>query len=158
MRPCKCRMIHGSPAAIRFKPCGIPLDSLLELNMTMDEFKAVRLADLLGMYQEEAAEKMKVSRQTFGNIVESVRKKIADVLVNGKALRIEGGEVKVMERHFTCSDCRNEWAVGFGVGRPEKCPKCSSTNFHRNSGERVCGKGFGAGRGQCHHGRGGKRQ
>jgi ArsR family transcriptional regulator len=65
--------------------------------LTIDEFEAVRLADLDGLYQEDAAKKMNVSRQTFGNIIESAHKKIADTIVNAKALRIKGGIVKMTQ-------------------------------------------------------------
>jgi len=67
---------------------------LEEINLTLDELEAVRLADLDGLYQEDAAKKMDISRQTFGNIINSAHKKIADALLNGKALKIEGGPVK----------------------------------------------------------------
>ncbi|MDD5692416.1 MAG: DUF134 domain-containing protein [Candidatus Omnitrophica bacterium] len=67
---------------------------LEEVNLTLDELEAVRLADLKGLYQEEAAKKMDISRQTFGNIIEKAHRKIADVLLNAKALKIEGGKVK----------------------------------------------------------------
>lgn len=67
--------------------------------MTLDEFEAVRLADLGGLYQEEAAAQMKVSRPTFSRIVEAAHRKIADALVHGKALRIEGGPVRVTGHH-----------------------------------------------------------
>lgn len=66
--------------------------------MSLDEFEAVRLADLDGLYQEQAAEQMHVSRTTFSRIVASARRKMADAIVHGKALRIEGGPVQVMGR------------------------------------------------------------
>lgn len=90
-RPFKCRRVFGMPGADFFKPRGIPLSDLQEIGLTIDEFEAIRLADLEGLYQEEAAKKMDVSRQTFGNIVASAHKKIADAIVNGKALKISGG-------------------------------------------------------------------
>jgi predicted DNA-binding protein (UPF0251 family) len=62
--------------------------------MSLDEFESVRLADLGGLYQEQAAEQMGVSRPTFSRIVESAHRKVADALVHGKALRIEGGPVQ----------------------------------------------------------------
>lgn len=62
--------------------------------MTLDELEALRLADLDGLYQETAAARMGVSRQTFGNIIERAHRKVADALVNAKALRIEGGHVQ----------------------------------------------------------------
>ena len=63
-------------------------------NLTLDELEAVRLADFDGLYQEDAAKKMNISRQTFGNIIERAHKKIADVLLHAKALKIEGGTVE----------------------------------------------------------------
>jgi predicted DNA-binding protein (UPF0251 family) len=99
-RPCKCRRIFGSPQANIFKPCGRPLTDLQEVVLTVDEFEAVRLADLQGLYQEEAAEKMKISRQTFGNIIQSAHKKIADAIVNAKALKIQGGNIEIMQKHI----------------------------------------------------------
>jgi uncharacterized protein len=93
-RPCRCRNIRSSPQANYFKPRGIPLTDLEEVILTLDELEAICLADHEGNYQEDASRKMNVSRQTFGNIINSAHKKIADALVNGKALKIEGGNVK----------------------------------------------------------------
>jgi len=93
-RPCRCRRIRCSPDTNYFKPRGIPLDMLEEVNLALDELEAMRLADSEGLYQEDAAKKMDISRQTFGNIINSAHRKIADVLLNGKALRIEGGKVR----------------------------------------------------------------
>lgn len=96
-RPHACRRILGLSSAVCFKPAGIPLSALETVTLRLDEREAVRLADLEGMYHEQAAASMGVSRQTFGNIVESARRKIADALVNGRALVIEGGNVAVAE-------------------------------------------------------------
>lgn len=87
-RPIKCRRISSTPAARYFKPIGIPLRDLEEIVLGLDELEAIRLADLDGLYQVEAAEKMGVSRQTIGNILNSAHRKLADALLNGKALRI----------------------------------------------------------------------
>ncbi len=112
-RPRNCRRVGRKPASNYFKPRGIPLSALELVNLTFDELEAIRLADLDGMYQEEAAEKMNVSRQTFGRIIESAHKKIADALVNGKALSIEGGNIQLDESNtennsseFTGNCCR----------------------------------------------------
>ncbi len=97
-RPYCNRRIAGRPAAATFKPTGIPADELEEVIMTLDEFEALRLADLDGLYQEEAAGRMKVSRPTFSRIIESARRKVADALVHGKLLRIEGGPIHLGAR------------------------------------------------------------
>ena len=94
-RPRNCRRIGCMPQANYFKPRGIPLSALQHIKLTYDELEAIRLADLEGLYQEKAAEKMNISRQTFGRIIESAHKKIADALVNGKALSIEGGTIEL---------------------------------------------------------------
>jgi len=95
-RPCKFRNISHCPEAAYFKPRAVPLSMLEEVNLTMDELESLRLADLDGKYHEEGAALMGVSRQTFGNILESARKKVADALVNSKALRIEGGRINII--------------------------------------------------------------
>lgn len=88
-RPKKCRCIGSNPQAGYFKPRGIPLTELEEVALSMDEFEAVRLADFEGLYHEAGAEKMKISRATFGRILSVARGKIAESLVKGKALKIE---------------------------------------------------------------------
>ncbi len=92
-RPKCCRNVCGVPDKNYFKPRGIPASELEEVVLNLDEYEAIRLADYEQLYQEEAAIRMNISRQTFGRIIETAHKKIADVLINGKALKIEGGEV-----------------------------------------------------------------
>jgi predicted DNA-binding protein (UPF0251 family) len=94
-RPRHCRRIAHLPQVNFYKPRGIPLSTLQQVTLTVDELEAIRLADLEGLYQEDAAKRMNVSRQTFGRILESAHKKIADTLVNGKALLIEGGTIEL---------------------------------------------------------------
>jgi len=97
----KCnRQICGIPDKNYFKPRGIPTADLEEIVLSLDEFEAIRLADYEQFYQEEAATRMNISRQTFGRIVASARKKIADVLINAKALKIEGGKVTLNQSPF----------------------------------------------------------
>ena len=96
-RPVSERRVRGCPRVRAFKPAGVPLRDLETIIITLDELEAVRLADLQGLYQEAAASSMDVSRQTFGRIVETARRKIADALVNGKALEIDGGTVQMAQ-------------------------------------------------------------
>jgi uncharacterized protein len=100
----------------------VPASSLEEVVLSLDEFEAIRLADREGLYHEQAAERMKVLRQTFGRIVEAARGKIARVLVEGLSLRIEGGEIEMAEqRSFQCQQCQHAWNLPFGTGRPDGC-------------------------------------
>ena len=94
-RPRKCRCVRGEPKVRIFKPQGIPLIALEEIILTVDECEALCFADRQGMYQADAAKKMRISRQTFGNIIESARKKVAEAILCGKALRIGGGTYTV---------------------------------------------------------------
>ncbi|MFT6984238.1 MAG: putative DNA-binding protein (UPF0251 family) [Psychromonas sp.] len=71
-----------------FKPNGVPASELVQIKIESDEFEAVRLADLEGLSQQDSAQQMRVSRQTFANILKSGRKKITSALVNGDALRL----------------------------------------------------------------------
>ena len=95
-RPRHCRHVAQLPQASYYKPRGIPLSVLEEVTLTVDEFEAIRLTDLEGLYQADAAKKMNVSRQTLGRILDSAHKKIADALVHGKALLIEGGTIQII--------------------------------------------------------------
>lgn len=88
-RPKKERCIRCQPNALYFKPRGIPLIQLEEVGLSLDELEAIRLADYEGLYHEQAAEKMNISRPTFGRILGEARRKLAEVLIEGKALRIE---------------------------------------------------------------------
>jgi predicted DNA-binding protein (UPF0251 family) len=149
-RPRHCRRVGCLPGSKYFKPRGIPLSSLDEVILTVDEFEAVRLADLESLYQEQAAEKMNVSRQTFGRIIESAHKKVAEALVKGKALKIEGGEFEMAAmRKFKCDDCQHSWELSYGTGRPENCPSCKSGNLHRAEEDKGYARGFGRGQGSC---------
>lgn len=131
-RPCKLRNVACDPGTLSFKPCGIPRRNLEAVLLTLDELEALRLADLEGLYQEDAARQMNVSRQTFGNIISSARRKVADFLVNSKSLTIEGGNVVMNKHRFTCDRCRYTWTEPFGTGRPDECPECRGTDIYHS--------------------------
>jgi uncharacterized protein len=88
-RPCKRRRIRGRVSSDYFKPAGIPLKQLEEINLTLPEFEAIRLIDFEEISQEEAAEKMEVSQPTLSRILKSGRKKISEAIINGKAIKIQ---------------------------------------------------------------------
>jgi predicted DNA-binding protein (UPF0251 family) len=88
-RPKKCRCTSCIPGAYYFKPRGIPLIHLEEITLTIDELEAIRLADYEGLYHEEAAKQMDISRATFGRILDGARNKVAGAIIKGKALKIE---------------------------------------------------------------------
>lgn len=91
VRPRKSRWINSLPGADYFKPRGVPINQLEVTGLTMDEFEAMRLYDVEGLDQTSSAEEMKVSRATFGRIITSAHKKVAEALLYGKAIQISGG-------------------------------------------------------------------
>jgi len=98
VRPRLCRRVRFSPDVTYFKPRGIPLKELEETILNVEEYEAVRLKDLEGLEQEECAKKMKISQPTFNRLILSARKKISDAIVNGKAIKIEGGNFRLQNK------------------------------------------------------------
>jgi len=112
-RPRCRRNIGFLPQITYFKPAGVRMADLDEVILQHDELEAIRLKDLLGESQEEAAQKMNVSQPTFHRLLLSAHEKIAHAIVNGKALRIEGGNVAIDERFVPPCGwrhmCRHGW-------------------------------------------------
>ncbi|NNF99831.1 MAG: DUF134 domain-containing protein [Desulfobacteraceae bacterium] len=135
VRPQKNRIVGYNPDISYFKPRGIPMFDLEEVCLTVDERESIRLADFMGLSHEEAGQCMGVSRATFGRIVQRARKIVADALIHGKAINVEGGNFRIVEdsRCFQCEACYHEWQEPRGTGRPEGCPECSKDTFHRIS-------------------------
>jgi predicted DNA-binding protein (UPF0251 family) len=133
VRPQKDRRVAFNPAISYFKPRGIPMMQLEEVRLTVDEREAIRLSDLLGMSHEEAGRCMGVSRATFGRIIQKGRKTIADALINGKAINVEGGNYRMVNqaRMFKCKSCNHTWQEEKGTAKPRRCPKCEQNNLHR---------------------------
>lgn len=102
-RPQIFRNISGQPDIVYFKPAGVPLKDLKESTLSVDEFEAIHLKDLDGKDQEECAKLMGISQPTFHRLILSSRKKIADAIINGKAIRIKGGNIKIVSKtHKRC--------------------------------------------------------
>ena len=124
-RPKCCRQIRVMPGKTCFRPDGATLPSFEVVHLTLDEYEAIRLADLEGLYQERAASQMTISRQTFGRIIEAAHRKVADVLVNGKILKIEGGSVSMKaEIPVRCPHCRRAFNPDCGKRNEMSCPHC----------------------------------
>lgn len=122
------------------------MSELEEVLLSVDELEAIRLADLEGLYQELAAEKMGVSRQTFGRIVAAAHQKVAEALVRGKALKIMGGAVEIASgRILNCRGCRHSWESTPGKSEAVQCPICKSSNIQEAAKGRGCGIGRGKG-------------
>jgi predicted DNA-binding protein (UPF0251 family) len=98
-RPRKRRILDHVPRAAIYKPAGVPLDGLRRITLLQEELEALRLADVEGLTQEEAAGHMGVSRSTFQRIIAQARRQVALALAEGQALQIEGGTFEVSPRH-----------------------------------------------------------
>jgi predicted DNA-binding protein (UPF0251 family) len=142
-RPHKCRRIAAPPGAACFKPAGLGRCGLEETALRLDELEALRLADLEGLYHDAAAERMGISRATFGRLIATARHKVADALLNSKMIVFKGGHITMTEmRRFQCRQCQGTFEVPHGTGRPSACPSCHSRRFGRAAAE-------GRGRGRC---------
>lgn len=107
-RPRKCRKVCCMPERNSFGPLNITNINAEIILMTVDEYETIRLIDLEEMTQEECAEKMDVARTTIQRIYNDARKKLAKSLVEGKILKIQGGDYKLCdksERLFICKKC-----------------------------------------------------
>ena len=129
-RPRRCRKIRFMPNFTQFSPTGVKSPESLVL--TLDEFESVRLKDLEGLGQDEAAKKMGISQSTFNRILKSARRKITESLVSGKLIRIEGGEYKMVPPRGGMGRGGGR-AGGFGAGPSGECvcPKCGYKVTHQ---------------------------
>ncbi len=135
-RPPKWRRVEYVPDITHFKPAGVPLRDLDEIVLTVEELEAIRLKDREGLDQEACAERMQVSRPTFHRIIGSAREKVAEALVEGKAIRIAGGRYRVARRYYHCQTCDYDWEDTFVAGSPGElhCPRCESPDIESGSG------------------------
>jgi len=124
-RPQKCRRVGEPPKSCRFSPDGMNREEVRTVLMSLDEFEALRLSDLRGQEQKDAAAAMKVSRQTFGNILRSARSKTAQCLCEGRPLLIDGGKVAVR--------CRGGRRMRCGFRASEGSPRCQDCRLRLTS-------------------------
>jgi len=139
-RPEKNRIVYKPPLFSEFKPIGIAGNSLIQVLLSLDEYEAFRLSDYEGLSQAEAAEEMEISRPTFTRLIEKARKKIADFIVQGKVLTIEGGNIHFRRNIIRCLDCEHMFQINMNESITE-CPDCGSKNLINLAG--------GFGHGQC---------
>lgn len=133
-RPTKWRKIEHIPAIPYFIPSETDVAELPENILKLEELEAIRLKDLEGLEQGECAEKMQVSRPTFQRILLSAREKLADSLINGKMIRIEGGNFTRNICPVHCMDCGKEWKESFeNIVKVKNgqyvCPDCGSSKI-----------------------------
>ena len=149
-RPPKCRRVAFMPGVKYYKPAGIPLRLLDEVCLSIEELESVRLKDVEDLDQEQCAQRMNISRSTFQRVLASARKKIAEALLTGKAIRIEGGNFEVASLRYCCEN-GHEWDLSFDETAKEpinSCPVCQSSAIQQLQLAEACqGRGR---RGRCH--------
>ena len=152
-RPIKWRKIENVPSVLNFVPSEKETEGLKN-TLKMEELEAIRLKDLEGLEQGECAERMEVSRPTFQRILISAREKIADSLINGKAINVEGGNFTRNICPVKCMDCGKIWMESFENLESIKngkytCPACGSLKVacEKASQGRFCRRNC------CRHGR-----
>ena len=128
-RPQNNRIINEPPIFNDFKPVGIRSYKLEKIELSLDEYEAIRLADHLNLNHEDAAKRMEISRPTFTRLIEKARQHLADFLINGKRLNVTGGKVHFKNNVIQCTDCKHIIKTKIKEVVTE-CPECKSTNLH----------------------------
>jgi predicted DNA-binding protein (UPF0251 family) len=124
-RPVKWRRVSMLPQENYFAPGGRESCGQEEIILKVEELEAMRLKDIEGLNQEQCAERMNISRQTFQLIIDKARRKTATALVEGRAIRIKGGNYTVNICSYSCSNCGNQFNEPFEKERV-LCPRCTS--------------------------------
>ncbi len=113
MRPRVYRKIRFNPKTTYYKPAGIPMANIEEVDLSLDEIEAIRLVDVEELSMEKGAKKMKISKSTFHRLVESAHKKITKAIIEGKAIKIH----KLIDFNYPKRVGYQRPGRGFGFGR-----------------------------------------
>jgi uncharacterized protein len=135
----KNRLVHTPPIFSQFKPIGVRIHELQQTQLTLDEFEAFRLTDYNGLSHAESADEMGVSRSTFTRLIERSRKKIADFIIEGKVLLIDGGNIHFRNNIIRCRSCGQMFKTSI-MNEISECPACHSPDLINLAG------GFGHGK------------
>lgn len=138
-RPTKFRRVEFFPENNYFVPIGKPKCDLKEIILKVEELEAMRLKDIEELNQEECAKRMKISRQTFQNIIDGARKKVAIALTEGKAINISGGHYTTNHCKFKCMDCETMYHINYEQDK-SSCPNCGSQRVICSKKAEFCGQ------------------
>jgi uncharacterized protein len=138
VRPRRDRRIFFQPNVTYFKPAGVPRVNLKESSLSFDELEAIRLMDSEGLDQTQSAKKMKISQSTLSRLLKEGRKKLADAIIQGNSIKIQGGNFKMAQprrrglgrgRGFSGGGRMG----GFAAGPSGNCvcPKCGYIESHQ---------------------------
>ncbi|MCY6485342.1 DUF134 domain-containing protein [Clostridium aestuarii] len=140
-RPRKFRRIMYMPKFNSFGPLDTEVKDEDVVIMNVEEVESIRLMDLEGLDQVKCAEIMNIARSTFQRIYSEAKRKMADSLVNGKKLLIQGGDYTLNKCEIVCNSCGNTWEESSEILNNEtvKCPKCGSdVDLRCNNENDVC--------------------
>ena len=121
------RMVLQPPLYSDFKPVGVTARDLETIELSLDEYEAIRLADFSNMDHAEAASEMEISRSTFTRLIEKARYKLASFIIQGKLLRIDGGNVHFKGNLIRCLNCGHMFKTQIDKNI-NQCPACGSKN------------------------------
>ncbi|MBP3888957.1 MAG: DUF134 domain-containing protein [Cellulosilyticum sp.] len=140
-RPVKVRKVENLPKENYFMPKGKKQCTLEEMALKVEELEAMRLKDIEGLSQEECAKQMEVSRQTFQNILDEARRKVTLALVEGRGIRIGGGNFVTKQCRYYCNACEKTYTIRYKQDQ-EQCPECGGRSV-------ICGKKECGCKGKC---------
>lgn len=124
-RPIKSRKVEFLPETTYFVPLGKEKQDIEQTVLKVEELEAMRLKDIEGLTQQECADEMEISRQTFQNIIDSGRKKIAIALTEGRTINIKGGNYAFSFCKLKCNTCNKTYDINFEKDK-DTCPSCNS--------------------------------
>lgn len=136
-RPKKLRKISFMPEERYFVPENAEKNQVEDIILNFEELEAMRLKDISKLSQEECAELMHVSRQTFQLIIDKARNKVARALTEGKAIKIHGGNYTFNICKYTCQSCGKDFDTAYEVKTCE-CPKCGDNKVSCNNKKKCC--------------------
>ncbi len=128
-RPQNNRIVKTPPLYSAFKPIGVNSRDLQTIGLSLDEYEAIRLADNNGLSHLDASKEMNISRSTFSRLIDSARKKVAEFIVKGMFLQIEGGNIHFESNSIKCNSCGYIFTISIDE-HVEICPKCNSDDLN----------------------------
>jgi predicted DNA-binding protein (UPF0251 family) len=123
------RTLSELPIVKGFRPIWIRANYRQSVTLQLEEYEVLRLIDYEGLIQEEAAEKMNVSRPTVTRMYEQARKKLATAIVEGRSFLIEGGDIHLIGNHYFCEDCLQKFTSNHQESENVSCPHCNSSKI-----------------------------
>lgn len=127
------------PSSTSFVPTNKSDEAFKKIDLKIEELEAMRLKDIIGLSQQECADRMGISRQTFQNIIDSARHKVALALTEGLGIDIKGGDFTSTYCEVKCNSCNATYNVKYSRDR-STCPVCNSKRVGCHNKNTGCGR------------------